>query len=31
MPEGANQDCEVAAPGYRDYFIYNCLDETLAA
>jgi hypothetical protein len=29
--QGADQHCEVAAPGYRDYCIYNWLDETLAA
>jgi hypothetical protein len=28
--QGADQHCEVAAPGYRDYGIYNWLDETLA-
>jgi len=28
--QGADQHCEVAAPGYRDYSIYNWLDETLA-
>lgn len=28
--QGAGQHCEVAAPGYRDYCIYNWLDETLA-
>ena len=28
--QGADQHCEVAAPGYRDYCIYNLLDETLA-
>jgi hypothetical protein len=28
--QGAEQHCEVAAPGYRDYCIYNWLDETLA-
>ncbi|HTQ55004.1 MAG TPA: prolyl oligopeptidase family serine peptidase [Bryobacteraceae bacterium] len=28
--QGADQHCEVAAPGYRDYRIYNWLDETLA-
>jgi len=28
--EGADQHCEVAAPGYRDFCIYNWLDETLA-
>lgn len=28
--QGADQHCEVAAPGYRDYCIYNWLDETLA-
>ena len=27
--QGAGQHCEVAAPGYRDYCIYNWLDETL--
>jgi len=27
--QGADQHCEVAAPGYRDYCIYNWLDETL--
>ena len=26
---GAGQHCEVAAPGYRDYCLYNWLDETL--
>jgi hypothetical protein len=29
--QGADQHCEVAAPGYRDYCIHNWLDETLAA
>ena len=28
--QGADQHCEVAAPGYRDYCIYNWLDEKLA-
>jgi len=28
--QGAEQHCEVAAPGYRDYCIYNWLDDTLA-
>jgi len=28
--QGADQHCEVAAPGYRDYCIYNWLDETLS-
>jgi hypothetical protein len=28
--QGADQHCEVAAPGYRDHCIYNWLDETLA-
>ena len=28
--QGAGEHCEVAAPGYRDYCIYNWLDETLA-
>ena len=28
--QGAAEHCEVAAPGYRDYCIYNWLDETLA-
>jgi len=28
--QGAGQHCEVAAPGYRDFRIYNWLDETLA-
>jgi hypothetical protein len=28
--QGADQHCEVAAPGYRDFCIYNWLDETLA-
>jgi hypothetical protein len=28
--QGADQHCEVAAPGYRDYCIYNWLDEILA-
>jgi hypothetical protein len=28
--QGADQHCEVAAPGYRDFQIYNWLDETLA-
>jgi pimeloyl-ACP methyl ester carboxylesterase len=28
--QGADQHCEVAAPGLRDYVIYNWLDETLA-
>jgi dienelactone hydrolase len=28
--QGAEQHCEVAAPGYRDFEIYNWLDETLA-
>jgi len=27
--QGAAQHCEVAAPGYRDYCIYNWLDQTL--
>jgi hypothetical protein len=27
--QGADQHCEVAAPGYRDYCIYNWLDEVL--
>jgi dienelactone hydrolase len=27
--QGADQHCEVAAPGYRDYCIYNWLNETL--
>lgn len=27
--QGADQHCEVAAPGYRDFCIYNWLDETL--
>jgi hypothetical protein len=27
--QGAEQHCEVAAPGYRDYCIYNWLDEIL--
>ena len=27
--QGADQHCEVAAPGYRDYAIYNWLDERL--
>ena len=29
--QGADQHCEVAAPGYRDYCIYNWLDETFAS
>jgi hypothetical protein len=29
--QGAEQHCEVAAPGYRDFCIYNCLDEVLAS
>jgi hypothetical protein len=29
--QGAEQHCEVAAPGYRDYCIYNWLDETFAS
>jgi hypothetical protein len=29
--QGADQHCEVAAPGYRDYCIYNWLDETLSS
>jgi hypothetical protein len=28
--QGADQHCEVAAPGYRDYCIHNWLDETLS-
>lgn len=28
--QGADQHCEVAAPGYRDFCIYNWLDETMA-
>jgi hypothetical protein len=28
--QGADQHCEVTAPGYRDYCIYNWLDEVLA-
>jgi hypothetical protein len=28
--QGADQHCEVAAPGYRDFCIYNWLDEALA-
>ena len=28
--QGADQHCEVAAPGYRDFCIYNWLDEVLA-
>jgi hypothetical protein len=28
--QGADQHCEVAAPGYRDFQILNWLDETLA-
>ncbi|MGA2181439.1 MAG: alpha/beta fold hydrolase [Bryobacteraceae bacterium] len=28
--QGADQHCEVGAPGYRDFCIYNWLDETLA-
>ncbi|HTT64076.1 MAG TPA: alpha/beta fold hydrolase [Bryobacteraceae bacterium] len=28
--QGADQHCEVAAPGFRDYCIYNWLDETLS-
>ncbi len=28
--QGADQHCEAAAPGLRDYVIYNWLDETLA-
>ena len=28
--QGADQHCEVAAPGYRDFCIYNWLDEILA-
>ncbi len=28
--QGAAEHCEVAAPGYRDFQIYNWLDETLA-
>ena len=28
--QGADQHCEVAAPGYRDYCIYNWLDDALA-
>ena len=28
--QGAGEHCEVAAPGLRDYHIYNWLDETLA-
>ena len=27
--QGADQHCEVNAPGYRDFCIYNWLDETL--
>jgi hypothetical protein len=27
--QGAAEHCEAAAPGYRDYCIYNWLDETL--
>lgn len=27
--QGAGQYCEVAAPGYRDFCIYNWLDEVL--
>jgi hypothetical protein len=27
--QGADQHCEIAAPGYRDLCIYNWLDETL--
>jgi len=27
--QGADQHCEVAAPGYRDFCIYNWLDEEL--
>ena len=27
--QGADQHCEVAAPGLRDFTIYNWLDETL--
>jgi len=28
--QGAGEHCEAAAPGYRDYCIYNWLDETLS-
>ncbi len=28
--QGADQHCEVAAPGYRDYCLYNWLEETLS-
>jgi len=28
--QGGDQHCEVAAPGYHDYRIYNWLDEVLA-
>ena len=28
--QGAGEHCEVAAPGYRDFCIYNWLDEILA-
>jgi pimeloyl-ACP methyl ester carboxylesterase len=28
--QGADQHCEAAAPGYRDFCIYNWLDEMLA-
>jgi hypothetical protein len=28
--QGADQHCEVAAPGYRDFCIFNWLDEVLA-
>jgi cephalosporin-C deacetylase-like acetyl esterase len=28
--QGAGEHCEVAAPGFRDFCIYNWLDETLA-
>jgi hypothetical protein len=28
--QGADQHCEVGAPGYRDFCIYNWLDEVLA-
>jgi hypothetical protein len=27
--QGADQHCEVAAPGYRDFCIYDWLDEVL--
>jgi hypothetical protein len=28
--QGAEQHCEVAAPGYRDFILYNWLDDVLA-